>query len=695
MKKETFIIAALISSFITTPISQASVLSNDFDQGIASYSEKLASSSNAENNDIPPLSDETQDSFSETKNENDVAEAVQNNEDIKITNIQFTIKGGNPLKEDNIDINLETEHCTVDNISLRNYNMVRVCLAADDGYIFSLNDGNDSIALRNTDGTKISGILKGKNTKEVIIYITFNITAESNPDDDITAEFEKAFFRFKSVMNEINTLGVRMTEANTKEELYHLVIGRFENAATENIEFKLKITDYEGDSLGKFVPAIAGTKDNPNGVNGHFGLRVSLWSKNDESKTRMIGEPNIVIYATYYNNILENDDGHEKNKTYENAKEDTISFYKNGKLISVPCTIYYDNHRYGNYTTIRYNFIEIEKFNGKNPNLIYNYTVLDNGGYSSTSTHVFIYVNGEKRETLGGTNSTWLVFNRKQISLPIPSHSFNAGDYVEIYIDGFNLKNANTRKKIPEVELEVNRNGAFKKGNVFVNVKTKTCKLESLEFDENNNAVITLRANEGYYFTLTKASDVHLSGRGIKYVKGTKMESSEVLVITVNGENSGGSSSGSSGGGSGGGGSSSGTGVISIGMLITKPNATSGTWEKTDDKWKLKLDNETYACSQWAMLGEKWYLFDENGYMVTGWKKSNSKWYLLSQSGEMVTGWQLVDGKWYWLEPSGEMATGWKWIGEKCYYLDTSGAMISNTTTPDGYFVNEKGEWVP
>ena len=46
------------------------------------------------------------------------------------------------------------------------------------------------------------------------------------------------------------------------------------------------------------------------------------------------------------------------------------------------------------------------------------------------------------------------------------------------------------------------------------------------------------------------------------------------------------------------------------------------------------------------------------------------------------------------MELSGEIITGWKLIGDKYYYMDNSGAMLSNTTTPDGYIVNENGEWV-
>ena len=47
------------------------------------------------------------------------------------------------------------------------------------------------------------------------------------------------------------------------------------------------------------------------------------------------------------------------------------------------------------------------------------------------------------------------------------------------------------------------------------------------------------------------------------------------------------------------------------------------------------------------------------------------------------------------------MYTGWNWINGKCYYFQDTpapnrpvGSMIKNEMTPDGYMVNENGEWI-
>ena len=60
--------------------------------------------------------------------------------------------------------------------------------------------------------------------------------------------------------------------------------------------------------------------------------------------------------------------------------------------------------------------------------------------------------------------------------------------------------------------------------------------------------------------------------------------------------------------------------------------------------------------------------------MKTGWLSLGSKWYFLNGDGAMAIGWvQGADGKWY--------------------YLNQDGSMAVNTTTPDGYAVDQDGVW--
>ena len=63
--------------------------------------------------------------------------------------------------------------------------------------------------------------------------------------------------------------------------------------------------------------------------------------------------------------------------------------------------------------------------------------------------------------------------------------------------------------------------------------------------------------------------------------------------------------------------------------------------------------------------------------------------------------WGKDSNGWYYLNDDGTYATsGWQWIDgdndgvEECYYFDETGYLYENTTTPDGYTVNENGAWI-
>ena len=73
------------------------------------------------------------------------------------------------------------------------------------------------------------------------------------------------------------------------------------------------------------------------------------------------------------------------------------------------------------------------------------------------------------------------------------------------------------------------------------------------------------------------------------------------------------------------------------------------------------------------------------------WNKDMRGWRYLYQD-EYLTSWALINDKWYFFNTDGYMQTGWITVDGKEYYLDPeSGAMYENTVTPDGYFVGPDG----
>ena len=154
---------------------------------------------------------------------------------------------------------------------------------------------------------------------------------------------------------------------------------------------------------------------------------------------------------------------------------------------------------------------------------------------------------------------------------------------------------------------------------------------------------------------------------------------------------SGGSSSSSGSGGSGGS-SGGGSGSFKVSssfsgqVLGVDRSLSGGQWIQDEKGWWYKRADGSYPKNSWgyeAYNGKSyWYYFLDSGYMATGWVDVNgSKYYLFPNSD----GWK------------GRMLTGWQWIDGNCYYLDpqgqNEGALYRNTTTPDGFTVDQEGRW--
>ncbi|MDR1549932.1 MAG: Ig-like domain-containing protein [Hungatella sp.] len=204
-------------------------------------------------------------------------------------------------------------------------------------------------------------------------------------------------------------------------------------------------------------------------------------------------------------------------------------------------------------------------------------------------------------------------------------------------------------------------------------------------------------------------SDVNTSVPGVKDVVITYRTAvnnavkvfTDVFQITVKKEASQGSGSGGSGG-----------------------DGISGQWQKASGMaWRFLKPDKTYAANEWAKISGKWYRFNEDGMMQTGWIVDQGMWYRLGTEGSMESGWvkEESDGYWYFLDESGAMKTGWVLIYGIWYYFNPvtqgntgwqktedgkwghqtgesgsrpMGALCTNTTTADGYRVDENGTWI-
>ncbi len=97
-------------------------------------------------------------------------------------------------------------------------------------------------------------------------------------------------------------------------------------------------------------------------------------------------------------------------------------------------------------------------------------------------------------------------------------------------------------------------------------------------------------------------------------------------------------------------------------------------WHESNGKWWYSDDSFKGYATSLQIIDNKFYYFDQDGWMQTGWQKISDDWYYFNISGEMMTGWIFDSGKWY--------------------YLDGFGMMLSDTITPDGYWVGSDGAMI-
>lgn len=171
------------------------------------------------------------------------------------------------------------------------------------------------------------------------------------------------------------------------------------------------------------------------------------------------------------------------------------------------------------------------------------------------------------------------------------------------------------------------------------------------------------------------------------------------------------SSSGGGGGGGGGGSSSGGSSSTGTGpsgsTTQTSFNLPSyvlkgGNWLQ-DAAGNWYYENGRTFTNEWAAV--------QNPYADTSKGQPSYDWFHFGPDSVMDIGWYTDENNdTYYLHPVsdntlGHMYIGWQWIDDngdgiaECYYFETQsngyrGRLYKNTTTPDGYTVNEKGQWV-
>lgn len=237
---------------------------------------------------------------------------------------------------------------------------------------------------------------------------------------------------------------------------------------------------------------------------------------------------------------------------------------------------------------------------------------------------------------------------------------------------------------------------------------------------------ITLDADEGYYFNVTKYSDIKLSGAHAQIVSVNRENSASSLSIiislpvlatqvgkidSVNLRDDGLLSWGAS----------KGAGAYELRITPSLSNYPSIfiSSERTSYNIKSYLDKpasykvqvrgisayDTDFAGEWTDSNSLYIsskrakeIREENEALESAgtWLRDAKGYRFISISGDMMkSAWKRIDREWYYFDDDSYMATGWRLVDNIWYYMDMqSGAMLKNTTTPDGYKVGIDGAWI-
>ena len=205
-------------------------------------------------------------------------------------------------------------------------------------------------------------------------------------------------------------------------------------------------------------------------------------------------------------------------------------------------------------------------------------------------------------------------------------------------------------------------------------------------------------------------SSVKLGSRYVNplFTDYTPDDSGEAPIPSYSGRGSGSGrgGSGGSGGGSGAGGSG-GSGGTPMVLGADRNLPSNVNWQRDAKGWWIQNPDGTYPKAQWLLLNNRWYYFNQEGYMLTGWLFYNNAWYYFEEKeggeqGKMSVGWKEIRGFWYYFSEevgaeNGKMCTGWQEVKGKWYYLNPevgaeNGKMLFHTKV-DGYTLGADGAW--
>ena len=123
---------------------------------------------------------------------------------------------------------------------------------------------------------------------------------------------------------------------------------------------------------------------------------------------------------------------------------------------------------------------------------------------------------------------------------------------------------------------------------------------------------------------------------------------------------------------------------------------TNGWKKEEDGRWRYKKPDGTYITGSWLNLDEKQYYLDEEGYMLTDTTTPDGVYVnAAGEATKYTPGWYQNERGWKYVLRNGYFAAS-TWVQDtdgKYYYFDIGGYMRTDYDTPDGFHVGADGVW--
>ncbi len=239
-------------------------------------------------------------------------------------------------------------------------------------------------------------------------------------------------------------------------------------------------------------------------------------------------------------------------------------------------------------------------------------------------------------------------------------------------------------------------------------------------------AVVVLEADDDYYFSSVKSKYFQLDGEGAAFSEAARSNSNSTMTLSVRlkdlgeGQLESPSNLAWTDTGIASWDAVSGAGTYSVRILLDGKTVGASSTVKTEITvynfstqitktgsyvFQVRANGifQKTESSEWAesavltvdetMLAYIQANAAEDTGVVGSWQQDeNGTWYQYT-TGEIATGgWVQIDDGWYYFDDSGYILTD-QWIDR--YYVGSDGKMLTDTITPDGYYVDETGSWAP